>query len=1119
MTKKRDYIFKFGNLKNKKMKNNYWSMILVLISFASFSQSKSIWKPIKEKDVASEAKVKRSSLPRNYELFQLDLNSLKATLGNAPMRDSNGKSKIIIELPNAEGQIEHYSVVETPCMEAALAAKFPMIKTYAAQGIEDPTAVARFSVTQFGLQSMTLSGEKTTVFIDPYTEDRNNYIIYSKKALVGNGSNFACLTAQGINLPSLDDVQNKNSNTILSTDDKKLRTYRLAQSCNAEYGNIFAGTGTDAQKRANIQAQMAITITRVNGVYEKDLAITLIFIANNDQLIYFGDTTLDPWSGEYNIQTGTTIDATVGFDSYDIGHNFNTDGGGNAGCIGCVCSTNSDPNSGFHKGTGMTGLDTPTGDAFDIDYVAHEMGHQFGGFHTQSSSGCRSGSGLTEVEPGSGSSIMGYAGICPADVQAHSDDYFGYVNIRDISANVKTGTSSSCPQITNFINNPPITNAGSDYVIPKSTAFMLTGTGSDPDGDAITYNWEQNDPGNPNSAAAPVATRTVGPMFRTLPSSTSATRYMPSLTTVLSGLTANTWEVCPSVARDLNFSLTVRDNKAGGGQTASDLMKVTVNGTAGPFVITAPNTVVSWAAGSTQTVTWNVAGTTANGVDTPFVDIYLSTNGGSSFPVLVASKVPNDGSETISVPNTVGTQNRIMVKGYNNIFYDLSNTNFTITAPTATFLPAFNGVAGEQNKPICTGSSVSYVINYTTLAGFSGSTSFSATGNPSGTTVTFAPSTMSADGTVTMTVSNTTGAVAGFYTLAVTATSGATSKVINYYLELFNSTFPAMSLTSPANLAVGIPTTVNLTWAANSNASAYDVQLAYDASFTLIVNSGTTTTTSYTFSGLLQATDYFWRILPKNVSCSGTYSSSFKFTTGQLACADFNSTNIPLTISATGTPTVNSTLNIPSGGTINSIRVTMDITHTWINDLRAILISPAGTQINLFTNPCTSDDIQNIAATFDDNGVAIVCGTDPGISGTVQPVQSLSGLVGQTSTGTWTLRIRDTFNQDGGSLNSWSLNICTVSPALAINENTLTNFTLYPNPNNGTFTINFDANNLNPVEVKVFDLRGREVYSNNYTNQSLFNETVDLGAIQSAVYLLKVKNGSKSITKKIVIDK
>jgi len=1100
------------------MKNVALFLMVLLMSNASFAQSKSIWKSVKESELSSEIKIKRKSFPRSFELFHLDLNALKSSLASAPKRDSKGKSKLIIELPNAEGQLEHFRVIETPSMESGLAAKYPMMKTYAAQGIENPTAVARFSVTQLGLNSMTMSGEKSTVFIDAYTDDRSNYIVYSKSALSASSTDFACLTDQDVSLPSLNNNRLQHLNTALSADDRKLRTYRLAQTCTAEYGNIFAGTGSDAQKKANIQAQMLNTLTRVNGIYEKDLAITLIFIDNNDQLIYFGNVNADPWAGEYNTQTGITIDETVGFDSYDIGHNFNTSGGGNAGCIGCVCGSNMDPNSGNHKGTGMTGLDDPTGDAFDIDYVAHEIGHQFGGFHVQSSSGCRSGSGLTEVEPGSGSSIMGYAGICAANVQSNSDDYFGYVNIRDITANVKTGVSSSCPIMTDFINNPPVASAGNDYVIPKSTAFVLTGTASDPDGDAITYNWEQNDPQNPNTSSAPVATRVLGPLFRTLPETTSPSRFMPNLATVLNGGTSNTWEVCPSVARDLNFSLTVRDNRAGGGQTASDLMKVTVNAVAGPFVITAPNTVVSWVAGSTQNVTWNVAGTTANGVNTPYVDIYFSTNGGTSFPILLASKVPNDGTEIIAVPNSIGTQNRIMVKGYENIFYDVSNTNFSITAPTATFLAGFNGVAGEQNKAICTGASVSYTINYSTFAGFSGSTAFSVTGNPAGTSVVVTPSTINSDGTLTMTVSNTISASPGFYTIAVTATSGATVKIVNYYLELFNSNFPAMSLTAPADLAVGVATTATVTWAGNTNASSYDIQLANDASFAVVLNTVTTTATSYTFSGLNQANNYFWRVLPKNSSCSGTYSFPFKFTTGQLNCGDFNSSNVPLTIAATGTPTVNSTVVIPSGGTINSVTVTMDITHTWINDLRAILISPAGTQINLFTNPCTNDDIQNVSAIFDDNGTVLTCGLDPGISGTVIPVQALSALLGQSSAGTWTLRIRDMFNQDGGTINSWSLTICTVTTALSVNENTLNNFALYPNPNNGTFTINFDADDSSPVEVQVYDFSGRAIYSKRYANQSLFNETLNLNAIQSAIYLLKVKNGNQSVTKKIVIE-
>lgn len=1099
------------------MKKNLLFLTLVFFSvLSSNAQDKKMWRLIKEETILQEPKVKRSSFPERYSIWKLDMTSLKSQLANSPIRgDFKETSNVIIELPNANGEIEKYSVLETPIMEPELAAKFPMIKSYVGKGIDDPTAMARFSVTQLGLHSMVLSAGKSTAYIDPYTEDRKHYIIYNRASLVGSNQTFECLTDETKHLTSLENDRRANANDREDTNDRKLRTYRLAQSCTAEYGNLFAGTGTLAQQKANIQAQMAVTMTRVNGVYENDLAITMIFVANNDAIIFLGATNSDPWNGEFNTQTGVTIDANIGFNNYDIGHNFNTSGGGNAGCIGCVCGPDTNP-AGNHKGTGMTGRSNPTGDPFDIDYVAHEMGHQFGGFHTQSSSGCRSGSGLTEVEPGSGSTIMAYAGICNTNVQGASDAYFAYVNIRDIMENVKFGMSSSCAQITNFSNNPPTANAGRDYVIPKSTAFMLIGEGTDPDGDAVTYNWEQNDPGNPNSTAAPTATRAVGPMFRSLWGTSSPIRYMPNKATVLAGNTSNTWEVCPSVGRDLNFSLTVRDNNAVLGQTATDLMKVTVNGTAGPFVLNIPNTNVTWQAGTNQTVTWNVAGTDTNGVNAKFVDIYLSTDSGNTFPVLLASKVPNDGSEIITIPNSPGTTNRMMVRGWDNIFYDVSNTNFTITAPATTFAAAFSGIADQQNKSACQGTNLSYNISYQNLAGFSGTTNFSVTGNPPGSTVTFSPASTNTNGTVVMTVSNTNGSTPGFYSMIVTATSGATSKTAPFYFELYDASFGTMSLTSPINNAVGQGLSLNLTWAANTNATSYDVQVATDSGFTNIISSGTTTATSYSVSGLTEATSYFWRVLPKNVACTGVYSTGYKFTTGTINCGTTASTNVPLTIATTANATINSTLNIPAGGTIGDVNVTMNVTHTWINDMTATLISPSGTQVQLFAQPCTSNNIQNIIATFDDNGANVVCGTNPGISGTVKSFQLLSAFNGQSSTGTWTLRIVDAFNQDGGALNSWSLNICTVQTA-GVNENNLKNFVIYPNPNNGNFNIQFESNSGNEIKISVYDISGRVIFGKTYQNTGVFNQNLQLNNVQAGTYLVNVQDGENKTTKRIII--
>ena len=373
-------------------------------------------------------------------------------------------------MPNSDGQFVTYSVVEAPVMHPDLAAKYPGIKSYAGQGVSSPAVTIRFSVSyNRGLYGMIFNEDDGTSFIDPYSTDFTEYMVYSKKEMIRtDAADFEC-TMDNASGHHEDEVEVN----MKATDDKKLRKYRLALCCNAEYGNLFIGSATtDAAKRANILAQMNITMTRVNGVYEKDLSVTMELIANNDVILWFGSTTTDPWSTEYNIKTAQTIDANIGIANYDIGHNFNTSGGGNAGCIACVCmgaaTSTYYTTTSMHKGKGMTGRSNPTGDAFDIDYVAHEMGHQFGGYHTMNTCS-RSGSGSTEVEPTSGSTIMGYAGICTYNIQANSDDYFAYVNIRDISANVKSGNSSSCAQIISITNNPPTANAGLDYTIPKST--------------------------------------------------------------------------------------------------------------------------------------------------------------------------------------------------------------------------------------------------------------------------------------------------------------------------------------------------------------------------------------------------------------------------------------------------------------------------------------------------------------------------------------------------------------------------------------------------------------------------------------------------------------------------
>jgi hypothetical protein len=652
-------------------------MFFVLFGFSQNRRqaSKNIWTKTSQSRLEKEAKVHRSSKPSDFQLYELDLESLKRSIANAPMRGEiiAKNSPVRIAFPNESGEFETFAIIETPVMEEELARKMPMIKAYAGQGIDDPSATMRFTVTQFGLHTMTLSGTKRSWYIDPYTEDRNNYMVYSKAALGIDNQGFECLTDEKVELPSL----SGNTSTNKAIDDSKLRTYRLAQSCTGEYGTIFKGTGTTAQQKANVQAQMAITMTRVNGIYERDLATTMIFVANNDDVIYLTANN-DPWNNEWNTQTAVTLDNVIGVNNYDIGHNFNTTGGGSAGCLGCVCTSVSQ--TGTHKGRGYTGRADPTGDPFDVDYVAHEMGHQFDGWHTMNTCS-RSGNGATEVEPASGTTIMGYAGICASNVQNNSDAYFNYVNIRDISANIKTGASSSCDVETNIGNSAPTADAGSNYTIPVSTPYMLIGSSTDPDGTAShTFTWEQNDTEQaPNGQAPPVVGSAVGPMVRSFEGTTNPIRYIPRLSDLVTTGGSTTWEVLPSVSRTMEFALTVRDNNAGGGQTADDLMTVTTNASAGPFTVSSQNSATVWPQGSTQTITWNVAGTNAAPINAANVDILLSKDGGLTYPTVLATATPNDGSHDIVVPNGESSTCRIMVKGSGNIFFNINSAVIDIS--------------------------------------------------------------------------------------------------------------------------------------------------------------------------------------------------------------------------------------------------------------------------------------------------------------------------------------------------------------------------------------------------------------------------------------------------------
>ena len=649
-------------------------MGMFFISNVFWSQTDKLWKEASQKTTSAVLEDKISI--QNPRIYNLDFVGLKNALINAPQKF--GKSDVIISFPNSNGVFEDFKVRENSNFEPELAAQYPDIKSYIGVGLKDPTSTIYFSISFLGLSTMEIYANKSAVFIEPYTKDLSSYVVYKKSDRKESLGKFEC---------SVIDVAQKgveNSNLVErpNADDGKLRTFRLALSCTGEYGAYFGGTVAGAL------AAMNNTMTRVNGVFEKDFAARMVIIANNSSVIYTNAST-DPYSpsnqmGNWNNQLQTTLTSVIGEANYDIGHLFGaTGGGGNAGCIGCVCVNGT-------KGRGYTSPANaiPSGDTFDIDYVAHEIGHQFGGNHTFSHSNESTG---VNVEPGGGSTIMAYAGITSYNVQMNSDPFFHAASIQQITNNIK---AKSCPVVTNTGNAIPTADAGADYIIPKSTPFVLTGSGTDANGDSLMYIWEQMDSASSSqtgSNSVATATKASGPTFRSWTPQAVPYRYFPIMTSVLNGATttmgtgvpAIAVEALSSVARTYNFRFTSRDNRAGGSANNSDDMVLTVNASAGPFVVTSQNTAgIVWSEGQTHLITWNVANTTAAPINTANVTILLSKDGGLTWPTVLVASTPNNGTYSYTVPGGLGNVSnaRIMVKSIGNVFFNVNLKDFTINS-------------------------------------------------------------------------------------------------------------------------------------------------------------------------------------------------------------------------------------------------------------------------------------------------------------------------------------------------------------------------------------------------------------------------------------------------------
>ncbi len=659
------------------------------------------------------------------EFFTLDINQIRNQLANA-QEAGNYAQPVVISVPVKGGKMERFNVYSAPVVVQELADQY-QLGSYAGVGIDDPSKTIRFSVAPNDFQSMIMKSGGYE-FIEPSDKSQNLYRLYLRDGQKGDKA-FVCHTEEG------SDAQNQmnqlykagqsfanNPSDFSKSSDKKYRTYRLALSVTGEYTTYFGGT-------AGALAQINATMTRVNGVFEKDFALKLI-LQNFPGLIYNNSNT-DPYSppatganGAWSSELANVLMVTPGNAAFDIGHLFgHAGGGGYAGCIGCICSNATNA----YKGSAYTspGSGAPMGDTFDIDYVAHEMGHQLGANHTFSHGLEGSGSNM---EPGSGSTIMGYAGITgpTTDVQPHSDPYFHARSIEQVQTNIIN--RNTCGVAVNITNNPPVITALTPYTIPKGTAFVLTANVTDPEGDPMTYTWEQYDTATQPINTSNLGNTTTGAAFRSVLPGTSPTRYFPRLSSVLSGVLNNSnnlWEAVPTVARTMNFRITARDNNANVAQQQTQYAQQTITvGNDGPFAVTSTQGFNNTAG----PLTWDVAATNAAPYNSPNVKIDYTTNNGATWTTLIAS-TPNDGSEDVQFTGLAsGSTAIVRISSINNVFYAVK----TLTINTLT---ACDGTA-PQNITVSNISGPSATVSWNAMAGATYEIQYRIVGSATWTTVT-----------------------------------------------------------------------------------------------------------------------------------------------------------------------------------------------------------------------------------------------------------------------------------------------------------------------------------------------------------------------------------------------
>ncbi len=951
-------------------------------------------------------------LPSQFQLLQVERVDIQRAVNEG-----------LIELPLPDGTMHRFLLERASNFHPQLEEKFPDIQSYHLISVSTPSISGKLDVSNRGI-SAVCRHPKSDIYIDLHlTDGRPYYMSYFTDdyeveddfltSYLGHDHTFHNDVMHFMN-----DQPRKSPFSRSANEPVQLYVYDLALTCTGEYGLKHGGTVD------GVLSAMNTALSRINFVLESELAIRLQLIANNDELIHLNGSN-DPFTNgnaaQMALECNNFLLTKLGPGGFDVGHVFGTQCSnvvGTSGGVGTVCGGN--------KGFGSS-CEISTSDRFYIGIVCHELGHQFGAEHTWNN--CPTApdnqfNGGTAFEPGSGSTIMSYAGACSdQNIQSTPDFYYHNNSIEDMIFFSRVSGGKQCAEIMETGNHHPTVKAvaGEGAFIPIMTPFRLTGEGNDIDGDDLTFVWEQYDPGVGQAGMNPLGQpQGNAPIFRSIPPRSDPTRYFPNLNSVLTGQ-SSTNEVLPTYSRTLTFRITARDQVESFGGVAWDEIKIQATSDAGPFKVTNLNNGDTLRQGDFIPVEWDIAGTNQLPVNCHLVDIVLAADG-KTFSDTLAARVPNDGREMVLIPQVQSSSARIMVAAADNIFYNVNDTQLVISEPV---VPTLAVDVFPHFQMLCLPMVAEINIHSFGLLGFDDSITVLPQQVPDLVKIDGPFRTRVGDPLV-MQVDFSNAIQTDLYEVILAIIAGADTIERRVYFEAVANDFSDLTLLDPQMGSSGLGTRPTFGWIPSQQADAYDLEVSTTPAFDEnLIQVDDITSSQYELDELLQENQlYFWRLRPKNICGEGDLSAIRAFHTVNLECEVFQGSDVPINLSQSTLTRGVAKVDVGRTGMVNDVNVSKIAGfHTSFGDLIFELESPAGTKITLVKKQCGFSN-RTFDFGLDDEAVELFNCLSSFENKDFIPQDPLERYQGEEMVGEWKLIVHDSVAGSGGRVEAWNLELC-----------------------------------------------------------------------------------------------